>query len=114
MSDDKMKHGGKRKNAGRPATGVADTKVVRVDADLVPAVNEIKTLFKESGLVPNVTTIQDGDVTLNQDTELLDEVALLKLRLATAQANIARLEHENKHLLSGTRYKDIPPQGEPS
>jgi len=68
MSDDKIKHGGKRDNAGRKATGVADTKVIRVDALLIPVVNEIKTLFKESGLVPSVTTIQEGDRNLQQTT----------------------------------------------
>jgi len=54
-----MNHGGKRANAGRKATGITETKVVRVDAALAPLVNEIKTLFKESGIIPNVTTIQD-------------------------------------------------------
>jgi len=55
-----MSHGGKRENAGRKATGITKTKVIRVDALLVPVVNEIKTLFKESGIIPDVTTNQDG------------------------------------------------------
>jgi len=55
-----MNHGGKRANAGRKATGITETKVVRVDSTLVPLVNEIKILFKESGIVPDVTTNQDG------------------------------------------------------
>jgi len=54
-----MNHGGKRANAGRKATGITETKVVRVDATLAPLINEIKTLFKESGIIPNVTTIKD-------------------------------------------------------
>jgi len=59
MSDEKTKHGGKRKNAGRKATGVTETKVVRVDALLVSSVNEMKDTFKETGIVPCVTFNQD-------------------------------------------------------
>jgi len=48
------------------------------------------------------------------DNDNQDEVALLRAHLETARANVARLEHENKHLISGTRFKDIPPLGKPS
>jgi len=54
-----MKHGGKRDNAGRKATGITETKVVRVDAALIPSVNEMKDTFKETGIVPCVTFNQD-------------------------------------------------------
>jgi len=54
-----MSHGGKRTGAGRKSTGVTETKVVRVDALLVPVVNEMKDIFKETGIVPCVTFNQD-------------------------------------------------------
>lgn len=51
------KHGGKRKGAGRPATGQKETVVVRIDSGLLQAVNDLK-----NGVTINqvVTTNQDG------------------------------------------------------
>ena len=53
--------GGKRDKAGRPSTGVNKTVVVRIDKALLPAVNQIKARYKETGSLHgliNVTTNQ--------------------------------------------------------
>ncbi|SMG67384.1 hypothetical protein BMETH_99315211628, partial [methanotrophic bacterial endosymbiont of Bathymodiolus sp.] len=52
-----QKHGGKRKGAGRPATGRKETIVVRIDSGLLQAVNDLK---KGVTLNQVVTTNQDG------------------------------------------------------
>jgi len=50
----------------------------------------------------------DKELRLKVDS-LQDQVRLLELRLETANKNLRQLEHENKHLLSGTPFNEIPP-----
>jgi len=61
-----------------------------------------------------VSLLPDNGIDLLPDNDNQGEINLLRAHLETARVNVARLEHENKHLLSGTRYKEIPPLGKPS
>ena len=80
-----------------------------------PLVSNANALLSNRNLQQTTFTPHDKEQEQIETIERLQgEVDLLRAHLETAQANIARLEHENKHLLSGTRYKDIPPLGEPS
>jgi len=56
-----------------------------------------------------ISLLHDNGIELLPDNDNQDEVTLLKLRLETANKNLRQLEHESKHLLSGKRFKDIPP-----
>jgi len=117
-----MSHGGKRANAGRKATGVTETKVIRVDATLAPLVNEIKTLFKESGIIPDVTTNQDGlkegyDAGVEYITELITPEAkplqqqpvfeLTQDREQELNTKIELLQREKEGLTSRVDYLEL-------
>lgn len=55
----KSNRGGKRAGAGRPVTGVNDTKVVRIDAALVPVVNAIKEHYSNNGTLDYIDTFRN-------------------------------------------------------
>ena len=104
----KLNWGGKRANAGRKATGVTETKVVRVDATLAPLINEIKTLFKESGIVPNVTTIQDDLITAEEKP--LQQQPVFELTQDIEQelnTKIELLQREKEGLTSRVDYLEL-------
>jgi len=117
-----MSHGGKRANAGRKATGITETKVIRVDATLAPLINEIKTLFKENGIVPDVTTNQDGlkesyDAGVEYITELITPeekplqqqpvVELTQDREQELNTKIELLQREKEGLTSRVDYLEL-------
>jgi len=60
-----------------------------------------KVAYVESLLVGNASSLVDND---NQD-----EINLLRAHLEVANKNLVQLQHENKHLLSGTPFNEIPP-----
>ena len=80
MTDNK--HGGKRKGAGRPVTGKNETSVIRVDAALVPAINEIKAKYRKTQSLDNLINVTNNqehiNVTSIQVDELEKEIIYLK------------------------------------
>jgi len=83
----KNEHGGKRVGAGRKATGVNETKVIRVDTQLVTIVEELKRQFKET-----------GNVTFNQDGNLLQKIEELKQKLDFRQEKMDEIGKANAKL----------------
>jgi len=89
-------HGGKRERAGRKSTGVNESKVVRVDSLLVHLVNEIKASFKETGLIPVVTTIQDNEALIEQNDALHSDNVMLRKLVKTKQSELDSLKALNR------------------
>ena len=69
----KSTRGGKRAGAGRPATGVSDTKVVRIDTALAPVVSAIKEHYSNNGTLDyidvfrNIVTGNQTEITCAQE-----------------------------------------------
>jgi len=102
-----MTSGGKREGAGRPATGVIPTVVVRVNAELVPIIKAIKDSHKQGSmdyvgefhkLVADMDNLGNRlPVTSIQETDLQNEAGrlleALKIRTTERDAATQELSH---------------------
>jgi len=102
-----MTSGGKREGAGRPATGVIPTVVVRVNAELAPIIKAIKDSHKQGSmdyvsefhkLVADMDNLGNRlPVTSIQETDLQNEAGrlleALKIRTTERDAATQELSH---------------------
>lgn len=99
------KHGGKRKGAGRPVTGRKETVVMRIDAGLLQAVNDLKN---------GVTANQDGADYLAANeklTKINDELRTKNIKQGSDNRSLSlkleKLEDENAKILEAAKIDGI-------